>query len=171
MRNPIDIYILIPIILKTILSIIVPSFGIQTFLIQNGVPLLSIILVSMYRQMRNTKCAEKKLETSFLGRLLKSSSNAFILYSIGIITTIIVRFVPFIMAGLRVLSKIIPFGADIVSNAVWGLGLLIAYALINFGDDIISSHADLCKGNISSIRGIVSLIVFLMAVIFQFKTE
>jgi hypothetical protein len=170
MRNPIDIYILIPIILKTILSIVVPSFGIQTFLIQNGIPLLSIILVSMYRQMRNTECEEKKLETSLFSRLFKSGSNAFILYTIGIITTIIVRFVPFIMVALRVVSKI-PFGADIVSSAVWGLGVIIAYALINFGDDTISSAADLCKGKISSIRGIISLIVFVIGIIYQFITE
>jgi hypothetical protein len=169
MRNPVDIYIFIPILLKMVLSIL-PSFGIQLFLIKNGLPLLGLILVIMYRQMRNKTCDEKKLETSFFGRLIKSGSNAFYIYFIGVITTIFVRFVPFIMLGLRVTSKI-PFGPDIVSNGVWGLGVIIAYALINFGDDIISSEADLCKGNISSIRGIVSLIVFLLAIIFQFKTE
>lgn len=170
MRNPIDIYILIPIILKTILSIFVPSIGIQTFLIQNGIPLLSIILVAMYRQMRNTECDEKKLETSFFGRLFKSGSNSLIMYSIGIVATFAIRFVPFIMPVLKIASSI-PFGSEIVSNIVWGLGLIISYVLLNLSDDTIQSAADLCKGTFSSIRGIISLIVFAISILYQYITD
>lgn len=170
MINPIDIYILIPIILKTLLSIFVPSVGIQTFLIQNGIPLLSLILVAMYRQMRNTECDEKKLETSFFGRLFKSGSTSFILFAVGVVATFVIRFVPGAIVVLKTVSTI-PFGAEIVSNLVWGLGVIISYALINLSDDTLLSSAELCKGSFSSIRGIISLIVFGIAIMYQYITE
>ncbi len=170
MRNPIDIYIFIPIILKTLLSIFVPSAGIQTFLIQNGIPLVSLILVAMYRQMRNSECDEKKLETSFFGRLFKSGSTSLVLFAMGVVATFVIRFIPGALVVLKTVSTI-PFGAEIVSNLVWGLGVIISYALINLSDDTLLSAADVCKGKFSSIRGIISLVVFAIAIMYQYFTD
>ncbi len=166
MRSPIDIYIFIPILLKTVLGIILPVINLKTMLIDVGVGFSGLVIANILHHL-NDDCS--KNPSSFGGRVLKSSTDAFAQYFGGMLFSLLVVVVPFLRMPVIALSKL-PGSSYVLENAIWGVGVLITTILINSTDSASMSQADICKGSTSFSRMVISLVVFVMACYYQFKT-
>jgi hypothetical protein len=164
MKSPIDIYILLPIILKTILGIFLPISGLRTLLIDLGVGLGSLSVANFLYQLDKT-CKT----SSVVGRLLKSISNAGSQYFGGVLFSVLVVLLPFFKIPVMIMSNI-PGASYVLESFVWGLGVILTSVILNLFDSASKSKEAVCNGTIGTTRIIVSLIVFLFAAIFQFFT-
>jgi hypothetical protein len=166
MRSPINIYILIPILAKTTLGIFLPVTGIQTMLIDIGVGVGSLTAANFLHQLGDD-CSKNPVSTG--GRILKSSTNAFAQYFGAMLFSVLVVLIPVFKMPILALSKI-PGSQYVLENFVWSLGVIASTVLLNIFDSAATSQADICAGKIGATRMIVSLIVFLLAGLFQYFT-
>ena len=159
-------YILLPIIIKTGLGIFLPVSGLKTLLIDVGAGVGSLAIVNYISQLNN-KCDKKLISTP--GRLLKSSSDAFVQHFGGMLFTLLVVILPFFKIPVMILSNI-P-GANLVLEAViWGVGVILTTIILNLVDAASKSKKEICAGTTSIIRIMISLIVFGLAIVYQFFT-
>jgi hypothetical protein len=166
MRSPIDIYIFIPIIIKTGLGIFLPVSGLRTMLIDIGAGVGGLTLANFLHHL-NDDCSKEKTSTG--GRLLKSSSNAFAQHFGGILFTLLVVIIPFFKMPVMALANV-PGSKLVLESVIWGIGVILTTIILNSVDSAGKSQKDICAGAISASRIMISLIVFGLACVFQFYT-
>ena len=164
----IDIYILLPIIARFIFILLasqIESIGMLFLLI--GIVLGFLFITNMIRLYTSRKCDK----TSFWGRTVKATFDSMAQYSFGVITVFLIQFIPFIGQILGLLMNLsIPYLSQFIESLIWALGLAGGYMMMNMIDGNYGSDNEYCIGNISKSRIITSIIVMLIAILYQFKT-
>ncbi len=163
MRNPLDIYIFIAIAIKIAVGAFLPISGLRTMLINVGSGMGSLFLANLLRQFGDD-CT--KVPTSFFGRFIKSIFDSGPLYFGGSLFTFLVALIPIFKIPVKIIS-LIPGSSFVLENLVWGLGVMLSALIIRFADNA-KSDKDICTGSISFVRIIVSLIVFGMAMVYEY---
>ncbi len=166
MRSPIDIYIFIPILIKTAVGIFLPISGLKTMLIDIGAGVGGLTLANFIHHL-NEDCGKEK--TSTPGRFLKSSFDALVQHFGGMLFTVLVVLIPFLKMPVMILSSI-PGSKLVLEAFVWGVGVLITTLLLNSVDSASKSKKEICSGTINFSRIIISIIVFGLACVYQFFT-
>jgi hypothetical protein len=159
-------YIFLPIIIKTGLGIFLPVSGLNTLLIDVGAGIGGLAIANFIGHL-NKKCDKKLISTP--GRLVKSTSDAFVQHFGGMLFTLLVVILPFFKMPVMVLSNI-P-GAKLVLEAfIWGIGAILTTIILNLVDSASKSKKEICAGTTSIIRIIISVIVLGLAIVYQFFT-
>jgi hypothetical protein len=167
MRTPIDVYILIPIFVKLIITIF-PTRPIGLFLLQNGILLGSLLITNfIHHSMNSDICKEKNLSVNYFKRFIKSGSDAFLLHAFGVLATVIVTFIPPLIRLMSMGAKI-PFGSNIMETLIYSIGMILAYVIINISDSTAYTDAELCSSNISYSRFGVSFLIVGFVYLYQF---
>jgi hypothetical protein len=166
MRSPIDIYILLPIIIKTIFGIFVPITGIKTMLVDVGVGFGTLTAANFLHHLGDN-CTN--LKTSVGGRILKSSSDAFAQYFGGMLFSLLVVVIPIFKIPVSVIAKI-PGSKYVLENLIWSIGVVATTVILNSVDSASKSQQEICDGTTGVTRMIVSLVVFLLAGVYQYFT-
>jgi hypothetical protein len=166
MRSPIDMYILIAMCIKIGFGIFFPIDGIKKFLMTVGVGIGSLTTANFFYQLGDN-CAGKK--TSNTGRLVKSTTNALAQYFGGMLFTLLVVVIPIFRIPASALSKI-PGSQKVSENIIWSIGVIITTFIINSADNVAKSKEEICDGTIGFGRIVISLIVFLLAGVYQYLT-
>jgi hypothetical protein len=166
MKSPIDMYIFLPIIIKTGLGIFLPISGLKTLLIDVGAGVGGLAVANFIHHLNND-CEKKLISTP--GRLLKSSTDAFVQHFGGMLFTLLVVILPFFKMPVMFFANI-P-GAKLVLEAIiWGIGVILTTIILNLVDSASKSKKELCAGTISITRIMISLIVLGLAIVYQFFT-
>ncbi len=163
MRNPLDIYIFIAIAIKIAVGAFLPISGLRTMLINVGSGMGSLFLANLLRQFGDD-CT--KVPTSFFGRFIKSIFDSGPLYFGGSLFTFLVALIPIFKVPVKVLSML-PGSSLILENLIWVIGVMITALIIWLGDSA-KSKKNICVGDIGFGRIIVSLIVFGMAMVYEY---
>jgi hypothetical protein len=165
---PIDIYVLLPIIARFIFILLVSQIeSIGMLFLQIGIVLAFLFSANMIRLYTTRKCDK----TSFWGRTVKGTFDSMAQFGVGVMTVFLIQFIPFIGQILGLLINLgIPYLSQFIESIVWGIGLTGGYMLMNMIDANYASDKAYCVGDISLSRIITSIIVMLIAVLYQFKT-
>lgn len=166
MRSPVDIYIFIPIIIKTGLGIFLPVSDLRTMLIDISAGVGGLAAANFLHQL-NDDCVNEN--TSMVGRLMKSSSNAFAQHFGGMLFTLLVVIIPIFKMPVMAIANI-PGSKLVLESVIWGIGVILTTILLNSVDSASQSKKDICSGATSITRIMISLIVFGLACVYQFYT-
>jgi hypothetical protein len=166
MRSPIDMYILIAMCVKIGFGVFFPVTGLKTLLIDIGVGIGSLTTANFIYQLRDD-CAGKK--TSMGGRIIKSTSNALAQHFAGMLFTLLVVVIPIFKIPVSALASI-PGSKKVLENFIWSIGVMITTFILNSVDKVAKSKEEVCKGSIGFGRIFISLIVFLLAGVYQYFT-
>lgn len=126
--NPLDYWMIIPIVAKFIISFIIPFIideesQILTILVSFVLQLLTIMIANLGR--RHVNC--KSITVDSIG---KAGIDSTIAHAAGDLTTFIIPFLPFIGLFFTII-EMIPIANQFVESIVWSIGFILAYVLIN----------------------------------------
>lgn len=159
--NPVDGYILIPILVKFITLFLFNKISPLKGLIVNVVVvMLSLILCNLLHFDKRTDCNEDNTD---IGKVLhRSIVDSFIMYGGGMAAQILINFIPFI-GELYELIEAIPIGGmdKIVEKGVWGIGAFLAYF---FNNMFYNAEGNICNKSPSAFRNMIGLAAIVFAV-------
>jgi hypothetical protein len=159
--NPIDGFILIPILVKFVTLLLFNKISpLKGLIINIVVVMLSLILCNLLRYTKRTDCNEDNTDTVKV--LHRSIIDSFIMYGGGMAAQIIINFIPFI-GELYELIEAIPIGGmdKIVERGIWGIGAFLVYFLNNMFYNVESK---ICNKSPSGLRNIIGLAAIIFAV-------
>ncbi len=171
-----DIYIIIPIILRFILIFVMAYISTSvagSLLVQIGILLAGVLCANLLHIFTEKRC--KDIKEGFGGKLIKGMSDSMIQYGVGVLMILASTFIPIvgeILEGLRDIQ--LPILGDIsamIDGALWSFGLITGYLIMNMIDVNYVNTQDACTGKISMIRIIISVIAFAAAVVYQFHGQ
>jgi hypothetical protein len=168
--SPIDIYILIPIIFRFILILFMAQItnGMELFK-QVGLIMIALFATNMIRSYTTRNC-DKVGGHNIFGNIMKSSIDSMAEYSIGVLSTFLILFVPFIKPIFETINLLkIPYMHQIIDSTIWGLGVGSGYLLVNMFDSNYDSAVDYCQGKTGTIRTIISVVAFAFSLFYQVR--
>jgi hypothetical protein len=166
--NPIDKYILIPVIVKFITLFLFNKMSPLIGLIINvGIVMLSLILCNLIHLSKRKDCTEDKTNT--MKSIHRSIIDSFIMYGGGMAAQILINFIPFI-GELYELIEAIPIGGidKIVERGIWSLGSFLVYFLNNM---FYNAEGDICNKSPSGLRNMIGLGAIVFAVFMEGKNK
>ncbi len=168
--NVYDNYIIIPIIVKLILSFIplntLDFTGMYIILLVG-----SMLIANTIHILKQPRC--DKYGTNFGGVLLRGLSDSFLQYSIGFIITWLLKFIIKIMPFINVIGYTIAnisFLYKICIFLLWAMGFAGAYIVLHMNDNK-EGNETYCKKPPSIIRIIVGFILFSFVIGFEIKKK
>lgn len=167
--NPLDIYILIPIIVRFLLIILLSKVVIlNNNIIQIIVLLFALIIANLLHITTDNNCKDK---LNIINNTAKATTDSMLQYASGILGTYLVLFIPYVGAFIKNMRflPISPYISKSINAGIWSLGILMGYMLVNMFDGNFSNINDICGGKINMIRVIVSIIAFAVSLFYQFK--
>jgi hypothetical protein len=170
----IDVWILIPIIFRFILIFVMAQIGsVGGLALQAALVLGSIFVTNMIHVLTEERC--KDVEGGFGGKIIKEMSDSMIEYAFATLVLFSTEFIPIIGEVLEGMRDIpFPFVgkiSQVIDTAVWSIGLVTGYMMMNMYDTNYSTSDESCKGKISAIRIIVSIIAFAASIVYQFHGQ
>lgn len=144
--NPLDNFVLIPIIAKFIIPFILPFiinedstilFTIVSFILQ----LLTVMTANLIRRKDNCK----EITTNSVG---KAGIDSTIAIAMGELTAFAIGFIPFIGMFISILENI-PFVGDLIGSLVWSIGFAGTYVIIN----MFNQHPNINKFCVTPFTG------------------
>jgi hypothetical protein len=175
-KNILDIYILIPIIFRFILIFFMAQIGLPGGVLLQAVLIFAAIFITNFIRVL-TKESCKPFSDGFGGKLVKEMSDSMIEYAAGVLLLFSTKFIPVvggIFEWLRNFPLPLPVIGDIsqvIDSAVWSIGLVCGYMIINMIDVNYYSVNEACTGKIGLIRIIISIIAFAVAFFYQFRSQ
>jgi len=132
--NPLDYWIILPIIAKFIIPFIMPfvvneDSKILTLIVSFILQLLTIMTANLINRSNNCKPRYSQ-DSVTIDSIGKAGIDSTISFGIGEITAFMMPFLPFIGVAISVL-KFIPILGDFVDSIFWLLGFVASYVLIN----------------------------------------
>lgn len=159
--NPIDFYIIIPIIVKFISLLLFNKMPVLIGLIVKvALITVSLVVMNLLHFKKRDDC--KSDNTRSFTVLLKSIIDSFIIYGGGMAAQILINFIPFIGEIYEVI-ELIPIGGidKIVEIIIWAIGGGFTYFLNNM---IYNTEKNVCKDSPSFIRNIIGLVAIVFTV-------
>lgn len=137
--NPLDYWMIIPIVAKFVIPFIMPFMinqdsEILTSIVTMIFQMLCIMIANLAR--RHMNCKEQGITMDSIG---KAGIDSTIAFGIGDISSLVIPLVPFVGIFTSTI-EMIPFIGGFVDSILWTLGFVTAYVLINmFNQDNISN--------------------------------
>lgn len=172
--NILDIYVLIPIILRFVLIFVMAQIGsVGGFALQAGLIFAGIFATNMIHVLTEERC--KDTVGGFGGKLVKEMSDSMIEYAMGALLLFSTEFIPIIgevLEGLRNIPfPIVGNVSQVIDASIWSIGLVCGYMMMNMIDVNYYSAEDACSGKIGAIRTIISIIAFAVSIFYQFHGQ
>lgn len=151
--NPLDYWIILPIIAKFIIPFIMPFIidedsEMLTSIVSLMLQLLTIMTANLIRRFNNCKpsYSQDRITVDSIG---KASIDSTIAFGIGEITAFIIPWLPYVSIFITVL-EFIPVLGDFVDSIFWTLGFAASYIIINMinQDNIVKFCSTPFTGNL-----------------------
>ncbi len=175
-ENVIDMYILIPVIFRFILIFIIAHISKSVaggIILQIGLLFAAVLLANIIHIFTEKRC--KDVQGSFGGKLIKGVSDSMLEYGAGVLVILSSEFIPVvgeILEGMRDIPfPIIGDISAVIDGALWSVGLVSGYLIMNMIDANYVSSEDACNGKVSHLRLIIGAIGFAAAVFYQFHGQ
>lgn len=173
-ESVLDIYVLIPIIFRFILIFVMAQIGSPGgLLLQVALIFAAILLTNVIHALTSERC--KAVSGGFGKKLVKSMADSMVEYGAGVLLLFSTSFIPIIgglLEGLRDIPlPVVGNISSVIDGALWSIGLVCGYMIMNMIDVNYYSANDSCAGNIGTIRMIVSIIAFAAAIVYQFHGQ
>ena len=162
--NPLDIYIIIPFIIRLILIFFALELGSSRGkLLQNLILLGSIMFANTLHIYTQEYC--KTIPNKiFTGKLGKIAVDSMLQYGLSVLILLMLYHFPLI-------GRLFKDGEGVLSNIVqsfaFGLSVAFAYLIVNMGDVNYAEKTDVCNGTIGTWRGSISIIIFAIGMFIQ----
>lgn len=168
-ETPIDIYIVIPIIFRFILTLMVAHASDIGGILTQSMLVLGALFVANYIHVAGSKECEN-IPVELGTKVVKAGADSLLQYAGGVLSSGLVLLLPFIGEMLESAKLFqIPYIAQIIDALVWGFGLMTGYLLVNMYDANYKTSTETCEGKTSMLRMIVSVIAFVVALLYQVK--
>jgi hypothetical protein len=169
--NPLDIYIIIPTICKLILIFFAIELGSSRgMLLQNLILLGAIMLTNALHMLTQAYCKDIPATTtgSKLGKIFMDSM---LQYGLGVLLLLALNYIPYIGSILNKFKDTEGILGDIYDIVSFGISVAFAYIIVNMIDVNYIEKTDACNGNISVLRGSISIIIFAIGMFIQLRSN
>lgn len=162
-----DHFIIIPIIVKLILSFVPLNSGdlVGMYII---ILIGSLLITNTIHILQNPVCKQigSKPHTVFLRAL----SNSFIQYSIGFILVFIIKMIAKYVPTINVFALTIlqyPIIYKIILFLLWAFSLVAGYILSHMYDNNFESNEDMCKKSPQIVKIIIGFVLFAGIILYE----
>ena len=165
--NPLDIYIIIPFIIRLILIFFALELGSpRGKLLQNLILLGSIMFANTLHIYTQEYCKTLP-DKIFTGKLGKIAIDSMLEYGLAVLILLIIYNLPLIGRLFSAFKDGEGVFSNIIQSIAFGLSVAVAYLLVNMGDVNYSEQIDVCDGTISPWRGSISVIIYAIGMFIQ----
>jgi hypothetical protein len=167
--SPIDIYIIIPIILKLLIGFLPIAksdyYGMYIMLLFGG-----LLIANTLHILKNNYC--QKNGVNFFGVFGRATGDSFLQYSVGFMLTALLKFIlgviPFVKIAMGIINSIYLMKIAFMF-ILWALGYAAAYMALHMYDYNYENADDLCKKSPHFGKIIISVVLFLIVLFIENK--
>lgn len=167
--SPLDWFILIPIVIKIIISQVISVNNFGDYLLNLTIIILTLIFTNLLHSNTNYNC--NKTDANSINITKKSVLDSMLQYAVGNLSTFGIPLLLALIPGLQGIHLLLqtPIIGPILNSIIWIFGASAMYLLSNMYDVNYGSN-DLCNPSKILTRGIISIIAFIAAAGWDLKT-
>jgi hypothetical protein len=165
--NPLDVYIIIPTIIKLILIFFAVELGSSRGKLLHTLIIISAIMFANTLHMYTQEYCKTIPDTIFTGKLGKIAIDSMLEYGLAVLIVLSLQFFPVIGKILTALKEQEGLLSNVVESLAFGLSVAFAYLIVNMVDVNYVEKTDICNGSVGPWRGSISLIIFAIGIFIQ----